>query len=120
MRLQKVLQSRLDRVVGADIAGTLLVVVRGQIAGAPARRPVLVPAKSRDPAEDVQEVGHYRAARQADQVSQRRIFCGISARRCRLQELRRVFEAERVGRDLGGLPEVVTRVDADLSSSSLW
>ncbi|OBP85782.1 hypothetical protein CK217_23020 [Mesorhizobium loti] len=107
VRLQEILQGRLDGVVVAGIAGARLGLIRGKIRARP-RRLVLVVARSANRLEDVQQVCRHRSRRKADQLAERRMLAGITVAvgRAGLQELCGVLESQRVGRDVGVMPAV--------------
>ncbi|QKC78799.1 hypothetical protein EB233_27585 [Mesorhizobium erdmanii] len=93
--------------VVAGVAGARLGLVRGEIR-ARSGRLVLVVAESADRLEDIQQVFGQRSGRKADQLAERRIAAGTAAAisRARLQELCRVLEPERAGRDVGVMPAI--------------
>ncbi|UCI25596.1 hypothetical protein [Mesorhizobium sp. B2-8-5] len=96
MRLQNILQSLLQCVVGLAIAGTLLALVLGQV-GRRAGRLVLVLAETLDRVENVQEIGRHRADRLADELLER--TAAATAVRAGLQELLDVRQPQRAGRN---------------------
>ncbi|WP_189524498.1 MULTISPECIES: hypothetical protein [unclassified Mesorhizobium] len=106
MRLQNILQSLLHCVVGVGVAGTLLGLVRNQVVTR-TQRLVLVLTKSPDRVEDIQEVGRHGAGCQADKLAERRMADGTTVGRAGLQELRRVLQSERIGRDGGFVARAV-------------
>ena len=108
MRLQEILQGRLDGMIVAGVAGAMLGLVRGEIRARP-RRLVVVLAKSAHRLEDIEQVCRHRCGRQADQVAERRMAVVITVAMCRarLQEFCSVLEAERGGGDAGFVTRAV-------------
>jgi hypothetical protein len=97
MRLQDIVQSLFQRVVGLSKSATLL--VRGQVQGRP-RVVVLVLTEACDIAEQVQQVRRHRKNGEADELPEQVLAIRRAAG---LDELLDVLQPKRVGGDVTAL-----------------